>query len=236
MSEQTSDEKCTEKIIDLTELNQNNEPTQNKNEIKPTSTNKNNYKFVDNKPITKLTEEEQNTIIYNYINGIVQPNYTCKPFKNGTFRIIKSKQKPSSLSQQITTGDSSNNTIKNQQELNKYKTYTNEQLLFEHIIELNNKYENLARKHKKLKHKYNDMQNDLYIDDCSETQTKNTPINNTPPQKNNDEDEPELNNDDTPTTDNLQDDTQTQLQNITPPQSNIPRNIKTNWRTSIKYL
>lgn len=35
--------------------------------------------------------------------------------------------------------------------------YTDNQLLFEHIIELTSKIEKLTAKHKKLKHKYNDL-------------------------------------------------------------------------------
>ena len=45
------------------------------------------------------------------------------------------------------------------------KYYTDNQLLFEHIIEINAKIDKLTSKHKKLKKKYNTIRNDIYADD-----------------------------------------------------------------------
>ena len=43
--------------------------------------------------------------------------------------------------------------------------YTNDQLLIEHIIELNSKVGRLMNKHKKLKRKYQTLCTDLYVDE-----------------------------------------------------------------------
>ena len=43
--------------------------------------------------------------------------------------------------------------------------YSDNQLLFEHIIELNTKVDKLMAKHKKLKRRYQSLQNDICIND-----------------------------------------------------------------------
>ena len=48
-------------------------------------------------------------------------------------------------------------------------------MLFQHIIDLNNKFDTIMNKHKKLKKKYKKMKNDIYVEDVDL-------IENPPPQ------------------------------------------------------
>lgn len=80
-----SDASGGEKVIDLNELGKksdNVEPPKEKNVAA-------NVKFVERKRVDQLTDSERATIISNFMNNIEQPHFTCKAFKNGTFRIIK---------------------------------------------------------------------------------------------------------------------------------------------------
>lgn len=87
--------------------------------------------------------------------------------------------------------------------------YTDNQLLFEHIIELTSKVEKLTAKHKKLKHKYNGLQHDLYIDTNDEVVDEKIENEITEPKK---EKSPQI----IPTT-------------IVPPR-------RANWRNQIQFL
>ena len=118
-------------------------------------------KHVDRKNVNQLTAEERQTIIDNAKNGVDQPNFEVTFFKNGNYRIIKKKQQRPSVSQKII----------NQQlptSSNAPSYYTDNQLLYEHIIELTARMEQLTAKHKKLKNRYKELQQDLYIDDNTE--------------------------------------------------------------------
>lgn len=120
-------------------------------------------KFVENKSIKSLTDDERAIIIANAKSGIEQPNFDVKFFSNGNFRIIKRKQVKPSVSQKVINADNENSLDKQIQDKKIY--YTNDQLLIEHIIELNSKVDKLMSKHKKLKRKYQTLCTDLYVDD-----------------------------------------------------------------------
>ena len=120
-------------------------------------------KFVENKSIKSLTDDERAIIIANAKSGIEQPNFDVKFFSNGNFRIIKRKQVKPSVSQKVINADNENSLDKQIQDKKIY--YTNDQLLIEHIIELNSKVDKLMTKHKKLKRKYQTLCTDLYVDD-----------------------------------------------------------------------
>ena len=120
-------------------------------------------KFVDRKQIVDLTDDEKALIVANAKNGLDQPHFSVKFFKNGKYRILKKKEQAPTVSQKII---SSNAESTKQPE--KKVFYSDNQLLFEHIIELNSKVDRLMQKHKKLKRKYQALQNDIYVDDDEE--------------------------------------------------------------------
>jgi hypothetical protein len=141
-------------IIDLNEK-ENVEPDKDKQTAeKPKST----VKVIPAKRIDELTDEEKKILIENARAGIDNPYYNVKLYKNGTTRICKSK-KPT-ISQQAVSNKGER--LINSNTSDARKVYmTDNQLIWEHVLELENKYNNLYRKHKKLKAKYND----LYIED-----------------------------------------------------------------------
>ena len=115
-------------------------------------------KIIPAKRIDELTDEERKIIIENERAGIKNPYYNVKLFKNGNVRICKAK-KPT-LSQQVISNNGERE-IRNTNGNNGKVYMTDSQLMWEHIFELENKYNTLYTKHKKLKAKYND----LYIED-----------------------------------------------------------------------
>ena len=90
-------------------------------------------KPVELKDVKKLTSEEREQIISNFKNGIDNEFYDVKTLKNGTTRIVKKKNKSQSLSNKLISGRKDN-----EQFVKPEKKYlSNEQLLMEHIFELN---------------------------------------------------------------------------------------------------
>ena len=115
-------------------------------------------KFVEPKQVVDLTDDERALIVANAKAGLDQPNFNVKFFKNGKYRIVKKKATTPTVSQKAITSTPP-------KETEKKVYYSDNQLLFEHIIELNAKVEKLMAKHKKLKRRYQSLQNDIYIDD-----------------------------------------------------------------------
>ena len=117
-------------------------------------------KHVELKDVKKLTSEEREQIISNFKNGIDNEFYDVKTLKNGTTRIVKKKNKSQSLSNKLISGRKDN-----EQFVKPEKKYlSNEQLLMEHIFELNTQMNKLKNKQKKLKNKYKGIKRDLYVD------------------------------------------------------------------------
>lgn len=109
------------------------------------------------KRIDELTDADKKILIDNARKGIDNPYFDVKLFKNGNTRICKKKKPTVSNQAVISNGE---RTVKNQS--GEQKVYmTDNQLIWEHLFELETKYNNLYRKHKKLKSRYND----LYIED-----------------------------------------------------------------------
>ena len=109
------------------------------------------------KRIDELTDSDKKILIDNARKGIDNPYFDVKLFKNGNTRICKKKKPTVSNQAVISNGE---RTVKNQS--GEQKVYmTDNQLIWEHLFELETKYNNLYRKHKKLKSRYND----LYIED-----------------------------------------------------------------------
>ena len=145
LNENINEDKKDEKIRELSALKEE--------EVK-----KPEPKIIPAKRIDELTDEERKILIENERAGIKNPYYNVKLFKNGNVRICKAK-KPT-LSQQVISNNGERE-IKNTNGGNGKVYMTDNQLMWEHIFELENKYNTLYTKHKKLKAKYND----LYIED-----------------------------------------------------------------------
>ena len=144
----------TEEIV----LNLNENKNEDKKDEVKEEVKKPEPKIIPAKRIDELTDEERKILIENERAGIKNPYYNVKLFKNGNVRICKAK-KPT-LSQQVISNNGERE-IKNTNGDNRKVYMTDNQLMWEHIFELENKYNTLYTKHKKLKAKYND----LYIED-----------------------------------------------------------------------
>ena len=114
------------------------------------------------KDISKLTLEERAKIISDARNGIPSEHYDVIVLKNGNTRIVKKKIKTPSLSNRLIN--------EQKQEVNNSKKLymSDNQLMMEHIIELNNQVNKLANKHKKLKKKYRALKQDIYEEDIEQ--------------------------------------------------------------------
>ena len=124
----------------------------NVNEIKKTESH---YKKIEYKPVSKLTAEESNYLIDLYKNGGEDDYYKVYFYKNGTNKIVRKKQPPKY------------NTAKRlleQQQQQAKPVMTTEQILMEHVIDLETKYATLYQKHKKLKKNYKALHEDIYCD------------------------------------------------------------------------
>lgn len=153
-----------EKEILLEEVNETKNESEEQEDTKEFNKNSDKdtpIKQVDRKNVNQLTEEERNIILSNARAGIDQPHFNVTFYKNGNYRIVKRKAQQPTVSQKA---------------ISKPTYYTDNQLLYEHIIELTSKIERLTQKHKKLKHRYNDLQHDLYVDD---NDNDNEPVNKT---------------------------------------------------------
>ena len=104
------------------------------------------------KQVSKLTDEEKDYLINLYKNGEENDLYKVYFYKNGTHKIVKKKQPPKY------------NTTKRLLEAQK-PAMTNEQILMEHVIDLETKFATLYQKHKKLKKNYKSLHEDLYVDE-----------------------------------------------------------------------
>ena len=156
-------ETTEEIVLDLNENKNEDKKDEVKEEVKKpgnlsVSRSKTEPKIIPAKRIDELTDEERKILIENERAGIKNPYYNVKLFKNGNVRICKAK-KPT-LSQQVISNNGERE-IRNTNGNNGKVYMTDNQLMWEHIFELENKYNTLYTKHKKLKAKYND----LYIED-----------------------------------------------------------------------
>ena len=168
----------TEEII--LDLNENKKDVKEEEVKKPEnpsgSRSKTEPKIIPAKRIDELTDEERKILIENERAGIKNPYYNVKLFKNGNVRICKAK-KPT-LSQQVISNNGERE-IRNTNGNNGKVYMTDSQLMWEHIFELENKYNTLYTKHKKLKAKYND----LYIEDDDLISRQNSVYEQNEPQQ-----------------------------------------------------
>ena len=213
-SETTSEKEIVIDLVDKDdgENEKTNEPV-NDEQPKPKVA----KKFVERKQIVDLTDDEKALIVANARNGLDQPYFDVKLFKNGKYRIIKKKETAPTVAQKVITNSST-------PEKEKKAYYSDNQLLFEHIIELNAKVDKLMTKHKKLKRKYQSLQNDIYADEdeISVPQTIKEPEPVNVEVKNEVNDEPPV---------------QQPVHQQQPPLIPKPAyNKRMNWRSSLSYL
>ena len=173
MTEASADitDKSTEEVV----VDLNGQTVKSEKPHNETSTLKPEPRVIPAKRIDELTDEDKKILIDNARAGIDNPYFDVKLFKNGNTRICKKKKPTVSHQAVMSNGE---RIVKNQ--TSEQKIYmTDNQLIWEHLLELESKYNNLYRKHKKLKSKYNDLYiederkhkklkskyNDLYIED-----------------------------------------------------------------------
>ena len=148
-----SQEIVVENLSEQPEIENSSEMSQSQNILDK-------QKPIELKDVKKLTSEEREQIISNFKNGIDNEFYDVKTLKNGTTRIVKKKNKTQSLSNKLISSNKDNEQFVKPER----KYLSNEQLLMEHIIELNTQMNKLKNKQKKLKNKYKGIKRDLYVD------------------------------------------------------------------------
>ena len=108
------------------------------------------------KPVNKLTDAERTAIIEASKSGVADLGYRVANVRDGSIRIIKKKPTQSIASNSVANGGKIN--------INGNEVHlTNDQLLFQHIIDLETKYTKMQMKHKKLKGKYKNLYDDIYL-------------------------------------------------------------------------
>ena len=115
-------------------------------------------KPIQPKGVTKLTPEERNALIEEAKRGIENEFYKVSFCKNGATKITKRKQPKQSVAEKFISSAEQKPNIQP-------VSMSNEQLLFEHIINLESQMATLRQKHKRLKRSYKQMYQDVYIDE-----------------------------------------------------------------------
>jgi len=121
---------------------------------------------IPRKKPSELTEQERAQLVADAQQGIDNEFYTVKLFKNGSTRITPKKQTKAQelikANEQLATPAASTA----QAPATRY--LTDNQLLFEHVINLETQYSKLRAKHKKLKKRYNELEGYLYAEDSDD--------------------------------------------------------------------
>ena len=100
--------------------------------------------------VCDLTQKDKDYLLECARNGIQNDKFDVKMFKNGNHKIVLHKGEKKSVAQK---------TIETKRD-----RLTNDQLLMEHVIDLESRFKVMEMKHKKLKRKYKNLKQDLYID------------------------------------------------------------------------
>ena len=100
--------------------------------------------------VCDLTQKDKDYLLECARNGIQNDKFDVKLFKNGNHKIVLHKTERKSVAQK---------TIETKRD-----RLTNDQLLMEHVIDLESRFKVMEMKHKKLKRKYKNLKQDLYID------------------------------------------------------------------------
>ena len=109
------------------------------------------------KTVKKLSKDERGALISKFEKGEEDPYFKVTKMSNGSIRVTKRKN-PIVQNVEEAQQQRSNRIA------NKVNHLTNEQLLMEHIIDLETRFESMRLKHKKLKKRYNELENSIYED------------------------------------------------------------------------
>lgn len=130
---------------------------------------------IGKKKVSELSEQEKLQLVADAKNGIENEFFSVKLFKNGNSRITLRKQ---SKPQELIKANENNH-----QPTSTAKYLTDNQLLFEHIINLETLFGKLHAKHKKLKKRYNELEGYLYADDSDDEDKPKQQVQQQPPQQ-----------------------------------------------------
>ena len=107
--------------------------------------------------VKQLSKAQRTKLIEAYENGSDNPYFKVNRLKNGSYRVTKRSNPLLNETPEHVT-----------ERVNKRyegKRLTTEQLLLEHMFELERKCEVMRMKHKKLKKRYNKLESDIFSDD-----------------------------------------------------------------------
>ena len=127
-----------------------NEVNDRINETETNKENKNLNRVITAKRVCDLSKEDENWLVENAKKGNSHEFFEVMLFKNGNHRIkLKNGNKRSVAQKNIET---------------KAGMMTNDQLLMEHVFDLESRLKVMEMKHKKLKKKYKGLKQDIYVD------------------------------------------------------------------------
>ena len=109
------------------------------------------------KTVKKLSNDERSMLMNKFEKGVEDPYFKVIRMSNGAIRITK-RRNP------IVADVKQAQEERSTRIANKVSRLTNEQLLMEHIIDLETRFESMRLKHKKLKKRYNELENSIYED------------------------------------------------------------------------
>ena len=118
---------------------------------------------ISSKSVKQLSKSERSRLISDFENGTENPYFKVMRMKNGSIRVTKRREPL--LEDANKANESANQRIERKLINSSGKRLTNEQLLMEHIIDLETRYERMRMKHKKLKKRYNALENTIFEDD-----------------------------------------------------------------------
>lgn len=110
--------------------------------------------------VKQLSKTQRTKLIEAYENGSDNPYFKVNRLKNGSYRVTKRSNPLLNETPEHVT-----------ERVNKRyegKRLTTEQMLLEHVFELERKCEVMRMKHKKLKKRYNKLENDIFESDDDE--------------------------------------------------------------------
>ena len=110
--------------------------------------------------VKQLSKAQRTKLIEAYENGSDNPYFKVNRLKNGSYRVTKRSnpllnETPEHVSERVNKRYEG-------------KRLTTEQMLLEHVFELERKCEVMRMKHKKLKKRYNKLENDIFESDDDE--------------------------------------------------------------------
>ena len=117
------------------------------------------------KTVRQLKKDERSKLIEGFNNGVEDPYFKVMKMKNGQMRITKRSnplQNDAESAHEVVT--------EKVQKQFQGKRLTDNQLLFEHIIDLERKMVEMRFKHKKLKKRYNKLEQDIFDESDDDTQ------------------------------------------------------------------